>query len=152
MNDFASNFSDVQGNVNFRLSIIKRLALAWENKDIETLLSLITDDCVYTASVGPEPGERFVGKEAVCRGFMVMLANDPIERAQVSNIFVSGDRAACEWRYFKTDDNGDEMVTHGCDLFSFNDGKISVKESFRKTYPRIMAGDIYDGEDYRGAF
>lgn len=40
---------------------------AWAAKDIDALMTFMTDDCVYAASVGPEPGKTFVGKEAVRR-------------------------------------------------------------------------------------
>ncbi len=133
-------------------SVINRFSQAWKEKDIDTLMTLITDDCVYTASVGPEPGERFSGKDAVREGFALMLENDTVERVQFSNLLTNENRAACEWRYFSTDNNGNEIVIHGCDLYTFADDKISVKDSFRKTYPRVMPGDVYDGENYRGAF
>jgi taurine dehydrogenase small subunit len=152
MTNSVSNNSEVQANADLHQSIIKKFSQAWKDRDLHTLLSLVADDCVYTASVGPGPGEQFVGKEAVCKGFTAMFANDQVERVQVSNLLASGDRAACEWRYFSTDKNDNEIVIHGCDLYTFTDDKISVKDSFRKTYPRVMPGDIYDGEEYRGAF
>lgn len=152
MTNSVANFSDVQASADLHQSIIKKFSQAWKDRDMQTLLSLITDDCTYTASVGPSPGERFVGKESVRKGFTAMFKVDPVERVQVSNLLTAGDRAACEWRYFSTDKNDNEIVIHGCDLYTFVDDKISVKDSFRKTYPRVMPGDVYDGDEYRGAF
>jgi ketosteroid isomerase-like protein len=44
-------------------------ATAWGKRDLETLMELFTDDCVYKASVGAEPGATYVGKAAVRAGW-----------------------------------------------------------------------------------
>jgi hypothetical protein len=49
---------------------------AWTAGDVEMLMSFVTDNCVYCASVGPEPGTTYRGGEEVCRGFIDMLAYD----------------------------------------------------------------------------
>ena len=59
-----------------RMRVLDTFARAWSQHDIDTLMSLVTDDCVYSASVGPDPGETFVGREAVRNGFLRLLAYD----------------------------------------------------------------------------
>ena len=59
-----------------RRQILQAFLDAWNDHDIEALMSFMTDDCVYDASAGPG--------------------------------------------------------TWGCDLFSFCDEKIRVKDSYRK--------------------
>ena len=48
-------------------AIIREVRAAWGRGDLATIMKFVADDCVYCASVGPEPGETFVGREAVVR-------------------------------------------------------------------------------------
>jgi len=105
---------------------------AWARKDIESLMQLITDDCEYHASVGPGPGERFVGKDEVRRGFQAMLDHDAASESLPGNLYVYGDRGVAEWSYKSTDETGRTTVVRGCDLLEFVGDKISLKNAFRK--------------------
>ena len=105
---------------------------AWSRKDVDGLMEFVTDDCEYHASVGPEPGERFIGKNAVRRGFQAMLNHDSGSESSPGNLYVYGDRGVAEWSYKSTDQSGQSTVVRGCDLFEFVGDKISLKNAFRK--------------------
>ena len=105
---------------------------AWARKDLSALMSFVTDDCEYHASIGPEPGQRFIGKEAVRRGFRIMLEHDSDCQSLPGAIYLCGDRGVAEWSYVKTDKGGNKTVTRGCDLFEFMGDKIRLKNAFRK--------------------
>jgi hypothetical protein len=60
----------------------------------------------------------------------MMFAHDAAARIEITDVFVSGDRAAWEWRYFGA---SGELLARGCDLFVLRDGRIAVKNAFRKT-------------------
>ena len=48
--------------VTKRLQILDAFAEAWNRHDIEVLMSMMTEDCVFEASGGPDVnGERFEG-------------------------------------------------------------------------------------------
>jgi nucleoside-diphosphate-sugar epimerase len=63
--------------------------------------------------------------------------------AQVSgdpnHIFVHGDFGVSEWTFEGTAADGSRIETDGVDLFTFKDGKILVKNVFRKARPNIPA-------------
>lgn len=42
---------------------LRRFSAAWSTADVDRLMSFVTDDCVYYATVGPEPGSTYRGKE-----------------------------------------------------------------------------------------
>ncbi|MGI9263099.1 MAG: nuclear transport factor 2 family protein [Woeseiaceae bacterium] len=105
---------------------------AWGNKDIDTLMEFMTDDCEYHASVGPEPGRRFVGKVAVREGFQLMFAHDADGEARGGPAFISGNQGVTEWSYVVTDDHGRRSEVRGCDIFEFVGDKIRRKDAFRK--------------------
>src|SRR4051812_5665636 len=113
--------------------IIRTISAAWGRADIETLMSYIADDCVYGASVGPEPGETFVGKAAVRAGFMKLLDHDSGSVSEPGDIHETGDFAVSTWGFRRKDATGREIVVRGCDLWTFRDGLVVRKDSYRKT-------------------
>lgn len=110
--------------------ILDRFGEAWASGDAARVVALMTDDCVYEASVGPEPGRAFRGAAEVLAGVETIFAYDAPARIEITDVFVSGDRAAWEWRYY---DASDKLLARGCDLFVLRDGRIAAKNAFRKT-------------------
>lgn len=47
---------------------LMEFAAAWSNKNLDALMQLFTEDCIYQASVGSEPGTTYVGQAAVRLG------------------------------------------------------------------------------------
>jgi rhodanese-related sulfurtransferase/ketosteroid isomerase-like protein len=129
------------------MSVTERLrefGEAWARGDLDALMSFVTDDCVYLASVGPGPGGSYRGREEVRRGFAEMLAYDQGRERLGGTVVVAGDVAFAEWSFAETLPDGGRRVTRGCDLFELRDGKISKKDAFRKvlgTVPRSNLGD-----------
>ncbi len=46
---------------------------------------------------------------------------------------VAGDRGLSEWVFAGTTPDGRAVRVHGCDVFTFREGKIAVKSSFLKS-------------------
>lgn len=105
---------------------------AWRDKDLELLMSFMTEDCVFRASVGQDPGTTFCGRDEVRRGFELMLAYDAGAEQHVGNAFIQGDLGAAQWSFAYTDDDLGETVVAGCDLYEFEGDKIRVKDAYRK--------------------
>lgn len=113
---------------------LKEVAAAWGRADIETLMSFVAPDCVYSASVGPEPGETFVGKDAVRAGFLKLLAHDKGSVSEPGTMRIVDDWAVFTWGFRRKVGDRDQVI-RGCDLFEFRDGLITKKDSYRKTVP-----------------
>src|SRR5256885_4336452 len=79
-----------------REETLRAFGTAWENADLERLMDLMTDDCIYQASVGPEPGCTYVGRAAVRAGFEAMLARDSGSESRSGRFFVAGAAWGCE--------------------------------------------------------
>ena len=107
---------------------------AWARGDVEGLMTFIAPDCIYSASVGPEPGETFVGRDAVRAGFVKMLSHDASGTSKEGPVFVSGDHGIAEWSYEFVDSVGKTTEVRGCDIFEFSDGLITRKYAFLKTF------------------
>jgi ketosteroid isomerase-like protein len=110
--------------------VLHRFAEASGSADAARVAALMTDDCVYEASVGPEPGSTFRGTAEVLAGVEAMFAHDAPARIEITDVFAAGDRVAWEWCYY---DSAHNLIARGCDLFRVRDGRIAVKNAFRKT-------------------
>lgn len=117
---------------------LQEFADAWNAHDVDAIMSFMTDDCVFEASAGPEiSGARFVGPAAVRAAFADVWATFPDAHWGGARHFVCGDRGVSEWTFTGTRSDGTRVEVHGCDLFSFREGKISLKNSYRKNRPPL---------------
>ena len=120
--------------------VLQAFADAWNRHDVEALMSFMTDDCVFEASAGTEVcGTRYVGREAVRTGFAQVWEVFPDAHWGNARHFVHGERGVSEWTFTGTKADGTRVEVHGCDLFLFRDGRIAVKNSYRKNRPPLSA-------------
>ena len=106
---------------------------AFNRRDLDAVMAHMTDDCVFDTSAGPErEGRRYRGQDEVRRGFAEVFATFPDGRWQEGRHLVAGDRGLSEWVFRGTKIDGTRVVVNGMDVFTFRDGKIAVKDSFRK--------------------
>ena len=112
---------------------LDQFAQAWNRHDVDALMSFMTDDCAFVASAGPGvDGERFEGREEVRNAYAKVFDIFPDAHWGNAKHMVSGDRGVSEWTFTGTTADGKRIEVDGCDLFHFQDGKIAVKNAFRK--------------------
>ena len=120
------------------VELLDRFADAWNRHDLDALMSMMTDDCVFEASAGPHVnGERSDGKSAVRAAYAAVFQAFPDAHWGNATHFVAGDRGVSEWTFSGTKPDGTRVNVTGCDLFSFRDGKIAIKNSYRKNRPAL---------------
>ena len=95
-------------------------------------MDFMTDDCEFRASVGPEPGMTFAGREDVRRGFELMLRYDEAAEGHDGHAFVCGHSGASQWSFSYAQKNGTTVEVRGCDLYEFDGDRIRVKDAYRK--------------------
>ena len=125
-----------------REALLKAFDRAWGAKDVEALMELMAADPTFRASVGPEPGSTFRGREEVRRGFGLFLgaATGPPPETDGPEIRVGGDFAVTRWTLRIPQGEGAPVVVHGCDVFEFEGDRISLKDTYRK-----VTGDLPPG-------
>jgi steroid delta-isomerase-like uncharacterized protein len=127
------------------IEVLRAFADAWNRHDVDALMSFMTEECVFEASAGPEVcGTRYAGREAVRAGFAEVWATFPDAHWGGARRFVRGDRGVSEWTFTGTRADGTRVEVHGCDLFTFRDGKIALKNSYRKNRPPQDAVRVHD--------
>jgi steroid delta-isomerase-like uncharacterized protein len=124
--------------MSLTIADLQGFADAWNRHDIEALMRFMTDDCVFEASAGPDVcGSRFAGTEAVRAAFSDVWKTFPDAQWRSPRHFVCGDRGVSEWTFTGTRPDGSRVEVNGCDVFTFRDGRIAVKNSYRKNRPPI---------------
>jgi ketosteroid isomerase-like protein len=77
-------------------------------------------------------GAVYVGQEEVRRGVEEVFATFPDAQWNHPTHFIAADRGVSEWVFTATGPDGTRVEVQGCDVFTFRDGKIAVKNSYRK--------------------
>ena len=117
---------------------LQAFADAWNRHDVDALMSFMTDDCVFESSAGADAcGARYAGREEVRAGFAEVWKIFPDAHWGNARHFVHGERGVSEWIFTGTRTDGTRVEVHGCDLFTFRNGKIAIKNSYRKNRPPI---------------
>lgn len=115
------------------LKMLDEFAAAWNRHDIDGLMACMTRDCVFEAAAGREvAGTRHVGFDAVRKAYLAVFDTYPDGRWNNPRHFVAGNRAVTEWTFTGTTRDGARVEVNGCDLFTLRDGKIALKNSYRK--------------------
>lgn len=118
------------------LELLDRFADAWNRHDLDALMSMMTDDCVFQASAGPQvDGERSEGRQAVRAAYAAVFEAFHDAHWAGARHFIAGHRAVSEWTFTGTRKDGKRVEVTGCDVFTFRDGKIAIKNSYRKNRP-----------------
>ena len=118
------------------IELLDRFADAWNRHDLEALMSMMTDDCVFQASAGPDAdGQRSEGPQAVRAAFAAVFDAFPDAHWASPRHVVAGNRAVSEWTFTGTNKDGKYVEVTGCDLLTLRDGKIAIKNSYRKNRP-----------------
>lgn len=113
---------------------------AWNRHDIEALMAAMADDCEFHAVAGPDLlGKSFIGRDAVRAGFELAWQTFPDAAWLNPEHFVSGDRGVTESTFAGTKADGTRIEARMVDIFTFRDGKISVKNAFRKDRPPVVS-------------
>jgi steroid delta-isomerase-like uncharacterized protein len=115
--------------------VLQAVLDAFNRHDLDAILEHFADDAVFESPRGPEPfGTRSVGKDEVRAGLAKRFAGIPDVHYGDDRHFVSGDgsRGVSEWTLTGTTADGEHLEVRGCDLWTFRDGKIVVKDSYWK--------------------
>ena len=117
-----------------KLDVLERMLDAFNRHDLDAIIALFTDDCVFESPRGPDPwGRRFVGQEEVRAGLGTRFETIPDVHYGQGNHFVCGDRGVSEWTISGTTVDGERIEVRGCDLWTFgDDDRLTRKDSFWK--------------------
>jgi ketosteroid isomerase-like protein len=121
-----------------KLQLLEVFTEAWNRHDLDALMTCMTDDRVFEASTGPDGcGMRHAGPQEVRTAFAEVFATFPDAQWRGAHHFVAGNRGVSEWTFTGMRTDGTRIEVNGCDLITFRDGKIAIKNSYRKNRPPL---------------
>ncbi|HEY8709113.1 MAG TPA: nuclear transport factor 2 family protein [Burkholderiaceae bacterium] len=113
---------------------------AWNRHDVDALMRFMSDDCVFQTAAGPDAcGTRHSGRDAVRKAFAAAWETLPDAQWSNGKHFVQGDFGVSQWTFTGTAADGSRVETDGVDVFVFRNGKIELKNAFRKVRPNLPA-------------
>lgn len=122
------------------VEMLADFAAAWNRHDIDALMSFMSEHCVFETVGGPDAcGSRHTGTEAVRAAFAAAWKNFPDAQWNNGRHWVAGDRGVSECTFTGTAADGSRVEADMVDVFTFQDGKIRVKNAFRKQRPALPA-------------
>ena len=94
-----------------------------------SLMMHMAEDGVFISS----SGTRAEGSKAVRQAFASVFESFPDARWGGDAHFASGNRGVSEWVFSGTDaEDGTTVKERGCDIFTFRDDKIAIKDTYLK--------------------
>jgi ketosteroid isomerase-like protein len=109
------------------LEAVDRFNEAFNRHDVDAVMALMTEDCVFDNTTPAPDGQRIVGQEAVRKMWEELFSSTPDARFEAEEIFAAGDRCIVRWRYTF----GDGHV-RGVDVIRVRDGKVAEKLAYVK--------------------
>jgi ketosteroid isomerase-like protein len=112
--------------------VIERFNEAFNRHDVDAVMALMTDDCVFEDTQPRPDGTRYEGQAAVRCYWERFFASSPKARFETEDMFAGGDRCTVRWRYTWVDKDGQTGHVRGIDCFRVRDGKVAEKLSYVK--------------------
>jgi ketosteroid isomerase-like protein len=114
---------------------LNALCDAFNAHDLDRIMAHFADDCVLEMPRGSEPwGTRYAGRASVREALVGRFAGLPDVHYGDGQHFV--DEAAqtgmSKWTLTGTTRDGERKHVHGCDFYTFRDGKVIAKDSYWK--------------------
>jgi beta-alanine degradation protein BauB len=131
--------TDNKASEHARRETLLRFSAAWAAGDVDTLLSLMSDEPIYRGSTGPGPGTSYTGREEVRAALQRMVGANagtkPPAPTPPPLMHFFDDRALVFWRLRLPGAGGTMNDVDGVDVLTFtDDGRIAVKDAYRKAF------------------
>ncbi len=114
------------------LSVVEQFNDAFNRHDVDAIMTLMTDDCVFENTFPAPDGHRYEGQRAVRDFWEHLFHNTPTAHFETEDQFATDDRCAVRWRYTWRNPDGQQGHIRGVDVFRIRDGKVAEKLSYVK--------------------
>lgn len=113
------------------LAVVNQFCEAFDRGDVNAVMALMTEDCVFESTYPAPDGERHSGQSAVRKYWEHFFATTEDPRFENEEMFESGDRVVSRWRFSWGGADGGGHV-RGIDAYRVRDGKVAEKLAYVK--------------------
>ncbi len=113
-------------------SALEGFSAAFGARDVDAVMALMTDDCVFESTSPAPDGRRHEGAEAVRRVWSELFDETTDPSFTQEEAFVCEDRGVLRWRFSWTGPDGAPGHVRGVDVLRFRQGKVAEKLSYVK--------------------
>lgn len=117
----------MNASANETASIVRTFNDALNSHDIDSVMALMTDDCVFENTFPAPDGTRHTGAANVRSALGEFLASSPHAHFDEEELIACEDRCIVRWKY-----SWGEGHVRGVDVMTVRDGKVSEKLSYVK--------------------
>ena len=115
------------------LEVLHRIADAFARHDVEGIVGSFAADGEFRNARGPDVwGQSYKGHAAIRSYFTPLFAQSSDVKWTHTSEFIHGNRAVTEWHRTATLAGGERQEWLGCDLYTFRDGLIAMKDTYIK--------------------
>jgi len=114
------------------LATIMHFHATFNTHDVDAIMRLMSDDCVFENTAPAPDGTRLVGQAAVRAAWEALFRDSPQAAFAVEEAFAAGDRGVIRWRYTWGVPTAAAGHVRGVDIFRVHDGKVAEKLSYVK--------------------
>jgi limonene-1,2-epoxide hydrolase len=118
--------------VESAIRVVLEFNEAFNRHDVEGMMRLMSDNCVFENTSPAPDGTVYSGKAAVTQFWQGFFRDSPHAHIDVEEIFGLGMRCIMRWRYNWVDVAGKQGHVRGVDIFQVKSGLISEKLSYVK--------------------
>ena len=112
-------------------AVVEQFNDAFNRHDVNAIMALMTDDCVFENTRPAPDGPRIIGQTGVRTFWTEFFQRSPHARFETEELVEAGDRCVVRWMYHWVRDGVPGHV-RGVDLFRVRDGKVAEKLSYVK--------------------
>jgi ketosteroid isomerase-like protein len=114
------------------IEVVRRFNDAFNRGDVDGMMALMTEDCVYDNTYPPPDGSRYEGRAEVRTFWEDFFRGSQSPTIEIEEIFAARNRCAMRWTYRWTDFDGQLHHVRGADLYQIRGGKVAEKLSYVK--------------------
>ncbi|WP_350281017.1 TIGR03086 family metal-binding protein [Kribbella sp. HUAS MG21] len=112
--------------------VVARFNAAFDRADLDAIMDLVTEDCVWESTSPAPDGVRFEGAATVREEWAKLFEGTADPHFETEETVVLGDRAVVRWRYSWGEEGGGRGHVRGVDVLRLRDGKVAEKLSYVK--------------------
>lgn len=120
------------GKIESAIRVVLAFNEAFNRHDIDAMLRLISDDCVFEYHTPAPSGAVYTGMEEISHFWQGFFQETPQARVKIEEIFGYDVRCIMRWRLERQDSAEKQGTIRGVDIFKTRDDLICEQFSYIK--------------------